>query len=876
MLGVRQQLQHQNKCQSVVFMRNSYWLLWLGVLLMFCSSVVAQRHKPIPVECAAPDLTSAQRQMLEQQARNALIAKKGTNAAFTSVTYVPIRPHILRRSNGTGGISLANLNQVIATTNSYYLLNGYGIQFYLAGTTPDYIDNDAYYASYNIADEDAVASGRDVTNALNQYYVNNFSANIGGYAYYPSNDVPSTRSFILDESYNLDDMGNRLIPHELGHTFNLIHTFGDNNGTAGTTELVTRGAGANCSTAGDLVCDTPADPYGKQGASLINDANGCPTYNPNSTARDANNMLYSPSVENIMSYYFPCTHNFSAGQFDRLQAGLALRQSHTAYTLNFPPTQVLAPSNVAASLANNQVILTWQDNGTNEMGYFIERSLSPSSGFVLIGGVGPNTTTFTDTKTTAFTTYYYRIKPSNSTTTGLSPTASVTTATCHPTYGTNGCEFGDGLNGFILNSTVISQNTNCSTSGYSSSTAISADVTAGSTYTFTGTLLTTTEPEGVTIWADLNHNNAFEANQGELLYQSPIVSGQFSGSLTFPSSLTTGKLDLRIIVAYNTFPTNPCGNYNYGETEDYVLNVVRTTDLSLSLQTGNRTVAVNQPVSYSLTIRNDGPSDATGVQWQNRLPQGLVFVSGGPGVTGSSTAVSGTTSLSLGAGQATTISYLLRPTQPGIYSNAAQIISSDQLDPDSQPGSGTGDGQDDAATVDIRTPENSTAVTTVYSSPNPNQTPLPPVLSGQPTPDPAKADLSLAITVDKRTPRVGQPSTLTITITNAGGIAASNIVVRDTLRGLTFTSSPTGMSVVSSGNGYTIIEGRVASLASGVNAQLIFVASTTTAGYLLNVAQIWSAGTPDPDSKPGSTTPNANNVNGEDDVALIDLRVGTP
>ncbi len=856
-------------------MRNIYWLLRLGVLVMFCSSVVAQRHKPIPVECAVPTLTTAQRQILEKQAQDALISKKTTNAAFTSVTYVPIRPHILRKSDGTGGMSLANINHVIAITNTYYLLNGYGIQFYLAGTAPDYIDDDAYYNSYDPANEDALAGSRDATNALNQYYVNNFSAGIGGYAYYPANDIYSTRSFILNEDYNLDDMGNRLIPHELGHTFNLIHTFGDNNGTAGTTELVTRGAGANCATAGDLLCDTPADPYGKPGANLINDANGCPIYNPNSTARDANNMPYSPSIQNIMSYYFPCTHNFTPGQYDRMQAGLALRQSHTAYSLNYPSTLVAAPSNVVASLANNQVTLTWRDNGTNEMGYFIERSLSPSSGFVLIGGVGPNTTTFTDTKTAAFTTYYYRVKPSNSTTTGISPTASITTATCHPTYGNNGCEYGDGLNGFTLNGVVLSQNTSCSASSYSSSTAISTTVSAGMSYAFSGTLLTTTEPEGVTIWADLNRNRAFEADQGELLYQSPIVFGQFSGTLSLPASLTSGKIDLRIIVAYNVFPTDPCGSYNYGETEDYVLNVVNrsSTDLSLSLQTSSRTVVVNQPVSYSLTIHNDGPFDATGIQWQNRLPPNLAFVSGGTGVTNSSTAVSGTTSISLAAGQTTTISYLLRPTQPGIYSNAVQLMTSSQLDPDSQPGSGTGDGQDDAATVDIRTPDSSTAV---YVSPNPNQIPLPSVLSSQPTPDPTKADLSLAMTVDKRATKAGQPSTFTITIANAGGVTATNIVVRDTLRGLAFTYSPTGMSVVSGGVGFTIVEGKVASLAAGTATQLIFVALPTTTGYLPNRVQIWSAGTPDPDSTPGSVTPNANNLNGEDDVAVIDLRVEAP
>ena len=56
---------------------------------------------------------------------------------------------------------LADINQVIAITNTYYLLNGYGIQFYLAGTVPDYVDNDAYYTSYDSANEDALAAGHD-------------------------------------------------------------------------------------------------------------------------------------------------------------------------------------------------------------------------------------------------------------------------------------------------------------------------------------------------------------------------------------------------------------------------------------------------------------------------------------------------------------------------------------------------------------------------------------------------------------------------------------------------------------------------------------------------------------------------------------------
>ncbi|MVM34944.1 hypothetical protein GO755_33255 [Spirosoma sp. HMF4905] len=408
--------------------RIRFALRCLFFLAFLCPVVQAQiTTQPVVPFCGTEDLTLEQAQSLVKQAEIARQKKLASGAAFQSITYVPIRPHIMRQSNGTGGFSIASLNQVIAMTNSYYLLNGLGIQFYFAGSSPDYIDNDNMYTAYNGQSVDA----NDAHNALNQYYVNQFSTSgLGGYAYYPNNDIISTRSFILTGSGEYeDDLGNRLIPHELGHNFNLIHTFGQNagNGSLGsgiTTELVTRGVGANCATDGDLICDTPADPYNMAGA-YFTYPNGCPQYDPNSTARDANGMPFAPSITNIMSYYFPCTHDFTPGQYDRMQAGLALRQSHTAYTLDAPPTNVPAPSNLAANLSGTSVVLTWQDNASNEMGYFIERSTSPSEGFVAVGGVAPDITTFTDSKAVLYTQYYYRIRPSNTTTGSLSPNAAI-------------------------------------------------------------------------------------------------------------------------------------------------------------------------------------------------------------------------------------------------------------------------------------------------------------------------------------------------------------------------------------------------------------------------------------------------------------------
>ena len=847
-----------------------YLRLLTGCLFILVNLTVSAQHaQPTDsLTCATPDLTKAQRQEFSKQAALALQIKQASGEAPTPITYVPIRPHIFRKSDGTGGMTMSKLNNIIAITNSYYLLNGTGIQFYFCGTSPDYIDNTSLYNSFPVSNETAL-NGRDALNALNQYYVNAFNVNgLGGYAYFPADSIQATRSFILNESDEVD-LANRLIPHEVGHNFGLFHTFG--NSGSGTDELVTRGNGANCITAGDQLCDTPADPYGLQGANTTY-INGCQTYN--GTATDAQGTPFSPSITNIMSYYFPCTHDFTPGQYGRMQQGLALRQTHVSYSLDCPETIVAAATSVTCSVSSGNVVVSWQDNAMNEMGYFIERSTSPNSGFVPIGGVAPNTTSFVDSKISFLTTYYYRIRPSNCVTQGMSAIVSIITPACRPTYGDYSCTVGDGLNGFVLNGITLSQNSGCSPGGYNSTTAVSATIVAGQTVVpFTGTLFNSQYLEGASVWVDLNRNGLFEANRNELLYQTPTtVTGQFSGSLTLPNGLLTGPLPVRVIVAYNTIPVDACGTYTYGETEDYVLTIVpKPADLSLSLQVNNRTPNTNQLVSFSLTLRNDGPGDATGVSWQNRLPASLSFVSGDASVQNSGTAVGGS-NLSINSGASATFVYQLKPTQPGTYVNAAQVTASNQADPDSQPNSGTGDGQDDAATVDIRTP---TSTTTVYASANPNQTPLPAVVSSQPTPGSATADLSLAMAVNARVPIPGQPVTFTITVSNAGSLSATSIVVRDTLRGLTLTSSPSGMSVVSSGSGYTIIEGTIASLSARGSAQLIFIATPTGSGYIRNAAQVWSVATPDPDSKPGSLTPSANNINGEDDVAWLDLRVGS-
>nr|WP_294780626.1 GEVED domain-containing protein [uncultured Flavobacterium sp.] len=72
------------------------------------------------------------------------------------------------------------------------------------------------------------------------------------------------------------------------------------------------------------------------------------------------------------------------------------------------------------------------------------------------------------------------------------------------------------------------------------------------------------------VFIDFNNNGVF-SDSGEEVY-SVFSSATLTPQITIPTSAVNGNIRMRIIVSYNSI-TSSCGNYNYGETEDYTLNV---------------------------------------------------------------------------------------------------------------------------------------------------------------------------------------------------------------------------------------------------------------------------------------------------------------
>lgn len=71
----------------------------------------------------------------------------------------------------------------------------------------------------------------------------------------------------------------------------------------------------------------------------------------------------------------------------------------------------VAPTNLTATVASSQQInLSWQDNATNETGYYVERAPSAKGKWTVIATLGANVTSYQNTGLIQETIYYYRVR----------------------------------------------------------------------------------------------------------------------------------------------------------------------------------------------------------------------------------------------------------------------------------------------------------------------------------------------------------------------------------------------------------------------------------------------------------------------------------
>ncbi len=331
------------------------------LICSFNNSLIAQ-----DVECGFKHTPETQKyydsikdeiKILENQFLDDRLASR-SSTAFSSV---PIKAHIVRATNGSGGLTTVQLNQAIGIMNGIYVAAG--IEFFLCDGI-NYINNDDFY-DYETSQESALTSTNNVNGVINIYFTNSIvstssGGGLCGYAYFPGG--PETILMANSCATN-----GSTLSHEMGHFFALSHTHGNSNVAGSTEELVD---GSNCESTGDFICDTQADP--KLGNATVNI--NCQY---TGTTQDANAAFYRPNPLNLMSYSRKaCRNFFSPQQYARINAAYQVSRSN----LNCPSFKAdfvadftdSCEANLTVNFADNSVGATswnWDVDGDDIIDY---------------------------------------------------------------------------------------------------------------------------------------------------------------------------------------------------------------------------------------------------------------------------------------------------------------------------------------------------------------------------------------------------------------------------------------------------------------------------------------------------------------------------
>ncbi|OJV25454.1 MAG: hypothetical protein BGO32_00070 [Bacteroidetes bacterium 37-13] len=279
--------------------------------------------------------------------------KSGSNAYVIRVFI-----HIIRRSNGTGGQTIAEVNTALNTIVVDYA--PYNICFSLLGI--DEIHNDNAYNKTAFANDNNGDGKFDDfninahSNAIDIYLL----ANDGNFNGGKASNIPGTALVIGGNVYGTNLASSHVLSHEMGHCLGLYHTFHGLCGESGCAELVNGSNGSSC---GDLVQDTPADrqAHNVNQSTCVWSGVTCDGINT-----DANGDYYSPNTHLFMAYIPPsCMQSHTIGQKNRMFSIIAnsslLQNSLVSDYYTLANTTVSSGQDV---LYDTQVGITTQGNVT--------------------------------------------------------------------------------------------------------------------------------------------------------------------------------------------------------------------------------------------------------------------------------------------------------------------------------------------------------------------------------------------------------------------------------------------------------------------------------------------------------------------------------
>ncbi|MBD3374788.1 DUF11 domain-containing protein [candidate division KSB1 bacterium] len=356
----------------------------------------------------------------------------------------------------------------------------------------------------------------------------------------------------------------------------------------------------------------------------------------------------------------------------------------------------------------------------------------------------------------------------------------------------------------------------------------------------TGIVVTDQLPAGLE-YISYSGDGSYQSGSGE--WNVGYLAANNSKSVTLQVRVVaTGDINnsAEITAADADDPDSTPDNDNPAEDDqdDEPISVPEAADLSVTKTASVDQIRVGEPFTFTITVQNDGPDDATNVEVTDVLDTHFSLQSSNASQGNYSGDVWDVGTLAANSSATLTLTVVLNSEYEGVLNNVAEVTASDPYDPDSTPGNGNG-GEDDQDDDDVYAVE--------------------------------IADLSLTKSVDNNNPQWGDQVTFTLTIENSGPDAAENVEVTDQLpSGLEFVSSNASQGSYSTQTGIWI----VGNLAVNGSATLTITANVTSVDEITNIAQVTASDQRDPDSAPGNDDDTEDDQDDETlDPISIDLEL---
>lgn len=280
-------------------------------LLLCAHSASAQLKKP-----SATEFTEEQKTYITGHREG---IKMFDDSTARAVIEIPVKVHIVRKSDGTGNVTFNDVDTALTHLNEQFL--PIYIRF-IALPDFNYLNSDYFY-QFDKTKEEELCLKNEVPKTINLFVVGTIKnapedkGTFNAYTYPPSNR-PKDRLFIA--SKNLRDKVS--LVRQMGHYLALYPTHGTHP-TDRTEELVN---GRNCTTTGDEICDTPADP--RLTGQLVD---GRCEYS--GTLEDGEKKYYRPLIDNFMSDNprTACVERFTRQQYARMLYAATNMRNYLAF-----------------------------------------------------------------------------------------------------------------------------------------------------------------------------------------------------------------------------------------------------------------------------------------------------------------------------------------------------------------------------------------------------------------------------------------------------------------------------------------------------------------------------------------------------------------